>query len=73
MYSLYVDKEKCEIVLKKMGKIIMGNPTEDVTMFNNCYYISKNRKALKQKGLEIKEKWISETKKELEKIESIKI
>lgn len=73
MYSLYFNKNKCEIVLKKMGKIILGNPTEEVKQFNDCYYISTNRKALKQKGMEIRERWIEETRERLEALESIKI
>lgn len=73
MYSLYFNRTERIIKIKKMGKVIMGNPTEEVVRYNDLYYISTDRKALKKKALEIKEKWINETTKELEEIKQIKI
>lgn len=57
----------------KTGVSMLGVPTEEVEQFNSCYYISTDRKALKEKGKELKELWLNRAQERVDKIKEIKI
>lgn len=74
MYTLYHDKANKEIKVMKAKKAMQYiKYTEEVTSYNNCYFICLKRKPLVVKANEIKQKWISELEKELSLVKDIKI
>lgn len=73
MYKLYFNKEKQELKISKMGKVVLGTPTEEVFQYNDCNYTSTNRKALKEKAIEIQKEWLEELEVKIDKIKNIKL
>lgn len=75
VYALHCEKNKTlkieyrPVFQNQKDKLIDNNIFE----YNDIYYLSLSRKALKQKALEIKEKWIKEQKEMLQQIENIEI
>lgn len=73
-YTLYVSKNDAKIVVKKASTVFKNCKfTDDVVAYNDCYYFSTNRKKLIEKAKEIKNQWVEEARKTLEKYESIEI
>lgn len=74
-YGLYHNKEKMEItIIKNPNCAINSNDvTDEVIYFNNCYYVSTNRKALMAKAENLREEWIDEAKEVLNKLLSMVI
>ena len=73
MYTLYHDKSKKEIKVSKAKKVFQNlNYTDDVTRYNNCYYICKTKKPLVEKAEEMKRNWIDELEEQLNKLNEIK-
>lgn len=76
MYNLYLNEETRVIVIQnvtKKGVKLSTNYTSEVTRFNNNYYVSTDIQALKNKAIEIKNKWILELENELLLVNRIKI
>jgi hypothetical protein len=74
MYQLYFKKEECILEIKPVQKVFKNlSITEEVWQYNNCFYFCKDRKSLKIKALELKEEWLKEAQKRLDKVNSIKI
>lgn len=81
-YQLYYDKEQFIIEVKTIKGVFKREDfvsrlaqlgDDEVWEFNNCYKFSKNKKALKQEALDMKNGWIKELTDRIEKIEAIKI
>lgn len=74
MYTLYFDKKRCIIEVKKASAGMKNATfTEDVVQYNNCYFVCTKRKLLIKKSIEIKQAWIDEIKELLVKYENIEI
>lgn len=74
MYTLYHDKLKLEIKLTNAKKTLQNlNYTDDVTEYNDCYFISKNKKKLKEFGEKIKNNWIIELEEKLNKLKETEL
>lgn len=76
MYNLFVDKENRELSIKKVlrrGHHLGTKYTEEVQYYNEYYFVSLSRKALKDKALEIKKQWSDELESDLLKVKNIKI
>ena len=76
MYNLYLNEKTREIVIQnvtKKGVKLSKNYTSEVTRFNNNYYVSTDIQALKNKAIEIKNKWILDLENELLLVNRIKI
>ena len=76
MYNLYLDEKTRAIVIQNVTKKrvkLSTNYTSEVTRFNNNYYVSTDIQALKNKAIEIKNKWILELENELLLVNRIKI
>ena len=74
-YALKIDSKQywqSEIIVNLL-KVGQGVTNSEVVRYNDCYYISFNRKALLTKAREIKQQWIEEQKAVLDEIEAIKI
>lgn len=73
MYTLYVEKEKMIIEVKKTSKAMSNcTYTNEVVKYNDCYYLCLKRKPLIEKATEIKESWIRELEEKIKKAKSIK-
>ena len=73
MYTLYVNKEKMIIEVKKASKAMSNcTYTNEVAKYNNWHYLCLKRKPLIEKATEIRESWISELEEKLKKAKSIK-
>lgn len=75
MYTLYFKKKDCTLLIKpiKNDSRLLAQCTDEVTVFNDCYLLCNDRKKLKQKAEELKEKWIKELEEELQKLKNMKI
>ncbi|MFK4167216.1 hypothetical protein ACI2LM_13300 [Paenibacillus lautus] len=74
MYTLYHSRKEKVIQVKKARKALQDlEYTEEVTRYNDCYYICLKRDPLMQKGREIKEQWIAELEEELNLLKVIEI
>jgi len=71
MFSLYVNKEKMELVIAK--NTLTDNITEDIVQYNSCYFIGPDRKKLKEFAEELRVEWIREAETRLEVLKSLKI
>ena len=80
MYQIYVDREKLEIKISKIQSIFRGtkeehealqNPTKIIN-YNTFYSFCANRKLLVEHANNIKEKWLSDTREQVKKIEEIR-
>lgn len=82
-YSLYHSKKEVSIKIKRHNKPqyklsydkkeLDAYNNGEVAYYNDCYYICKDRKKLKDLAIKLKNDWITEKKSELDKLESIKI
>lgn len=74
MYTLFHKKSECKIEVKKAGRGMSHvHFTEEVSCYNDCYYVCLKRKPLVEKAREIKASWIKELEEKMDKVESIKI
>jgi hypothetical protein len=74
MYTLYFQKSEKVIQVSKARKALQNlNFMEEVTRYNDCYFICTNRKPLVEKAKEIKQDWILELEKELSAMKEINI
>lgn len=75
MFCLYHSKlyKTIEIAPIKKDSFMLSKVTDEVTPYNDYYFICNNRKLLKEKAIEIKNNWIEETEKELNALKEIKI
>lgn len=74
MYMLYYDKKLWEIEIKKPKKVLENlNYTEEVTYYNDCYFICLNRDPLVKKAREIKRAWIEELESALNDLKQVKL
>jgi hypothetical protein len=61
MYQLYYDKEKFIIEIKPLKAHFKNIPiTDEVKVYNQCYYFCNKRKLLKEFALKIKQEWANE-------------
>ena len=77
MYVLYHNRDKCELKLSKATKVwerSKVNLIEGVPYYyNTLYTLCTDRKALKQRAIEIKMLWLAEAQMLVQQIEAIKI
>lgn len=74
MYTLYYQRSEKVIQVLKAKKVFQTlNFTEEVTSYNDCYFICSKRKPLIEKAKEIKQGWVLELEEELNSIKEIKI
>lgn len=74
MYTLFHDKKGKVIEVKKSRKALQYlDFTEEVKVFNDCYYFCSKRKPLIEKAREIKREWVLELESELNSVKEIKI
>lgn len=74
MYTLYHNKNMREIKVSKASKPLHNlRYKEEVTYYNDCYFICLTRKPLVEKAKEIKQKWIDTLETELDQIKQIKL
>ena len=52
---------------------MVSKASDEVTVYNDCYFICNDRKKLREKANEIKNEWITELEDELEKANNMKI
>ena len=72
MYTLYHDKSMGIIKVKKASKGLQKcTYTDDVTYYNNNYYLCSKRKSLVEKAKEIKQSWVEEIEEKLAKVNAI--
>lgn len=80
-YSLYHNKRESELFIKRYNKIfypLYGENKEcyengDVVSYNDCYYVCKDRKKLKEFAISIKDNWVLDLEHQLVIIKGIKI
>jgi len=74
MYTLYVNKSTNTLQVKKARKALQDREyTNEVTLFNNNYYLCIKRKPLVEKAEEIKQSWIEECEQHLDALRAIKL
>jgi hypothetical protein len=74
MYTLYYSRKEKTIKVTKARKALQNlNFTEEVTRYNDCYFICSNRKPLIEKAKDIQTAWLLELVKELETIREINL
>ena len=74
MYTLYHNKKEKIIKVSKCGKALQNcNYTDEVTRYNDCYFLCKKRKPLIDFANSLKEKWLIDAEKEVEEIRNITI
>ena len=74
MYTLYHSKKMREIKVSKASKSLQNlSYKEEITYYNDCYFICLTRKPLVEKAKEIKQRWIDALETELEEIKQIKL
>lgn len=79
MYELYFDKAKSEIRIKKVNKTSLAIREDQLSIFygdspvryNSNYFTCGNRQPLVEIAVKLKRDWLSEAKKNYEKIEII--
>lgn len=74
-YQLYFDRKYKELKITPSKNLMFdyNKAIDKVVQFNDCYFVSSDRKLLREKAYEIKAYWISQTEKELEEFKDIKI
>lgn len=72
MYTLYHNRKEHAIKVSKAKKVLQYlNYTDEVTVFNNCFYICSKRAPLLDKANEIKQSWIATLEDELDLVKAI--
>lgn len=81
-YQLYHNRTTCEIKLTPLKKALQeprimtklaNAPENAVIYYNDNYFLSPSRKALRELANVLKATWLKEVEDEAEKIKSIKI
>jgi len=75
-YQLFYRKDKYEINIKPLKECFKDyekSINEDITIYNEYYMFSCDRKKLKQKALSMKQEWTEELEAKLVKVYEIKI
>ena len=73
-YELYFNKREGKIEVRLIGIISkFMKPTEEVTFYNNCYYICLDKEKLFKKAEEIRKSWIDEAEKNYNDMLNVKI
>lgn len=70
IYGLYHNEKTFSLEIKPFKE---GEEFEGIKNYNDCYYLSCDRKLLREEATIIKEKWITKREEELEKLKNIKI
>lgn len=74
MYMLYHNKSSWQIEVEKPKKVLENlNYTEELTYYNEYYFICLNREPLVEKAKEIKQAWIDELESALNDLKQIKL
>ena len=77
MYTLYHDKDNSIIKITKatkaMQNLVGRDYTDEVTFYNNNYFLCLLRKPLKEKAIEMKQEWLEEAENRVQLIKNIKI
>lgn len=78
MYKLYYDKNGMEIEVSKVKNfqkwfLKISCNGDEIVKYNDCYYVSKSRKALNELAKEIKAEWIKEIEQLLERYRNMEI
>ncbi len=74
MYTLYFSEREKSIKVSKARKTLLDlDYKEEITRFNDCFYICAKRKPLLEKGREIQKEWILKLEQELETLKKLKI
>ena len=78
MYKLYHNKNGLEIEISKVKdfqKWFLEIPCtgNEVVRYNDCYYVSNNRKALNELAKKMKEEWIKDKETLLEQYSNMEI
>ncbi|WP_208561020.1 hypothetical protein [Marinilactibacillus kalidii] len=75
MYNLLVRKSDTTLVLKKVTKTtkLDTNYEDEPKKFNDIYWMCAKREPLKQKALEFKAEWITDTEELLQKLNDLEI
>lgn len=75
MFQLYVNKIKKELKISPLSNLMIDKNriTNEVTLYNDFYFVSLNRKVLRDKANSIKEQWIREAEEEANNFKNIKI
>lgn len=73
MYRLYHDKVKMELRVEPLDNLMIREITDKVTVFNSSYYVSTDRKALKDKANSLKAEWLEEAELRVETLKNLKI
>ena len=73
-YELYYNKREGKIEIRSIGIISkFMQPTEEVVLYNNCYYICLDKEKLFEKAEEIRRSWIDEAEKYYNDMLNVKI
>ena len=73
-YELYYNKREGKIEIKPIGIISkFMQPTEEVVLYNNCYYVCLDKEKLFEKAEEIRKSWIDEAEKHYNDMFNVKI
>lgn len=70
IYGLYYNEKKFILEIKPFNK---GTKFEGIKKHNDCFYISCDRKLLREQGKLIKLNWIQKREDELKQLEKVKI
>ena len=73
-YQMYHNKAEGVIEIKPTTKTFADvKEAELIKVYNDCYYLSSDKKALKKIAADLKESWLQEAQNRLQKISAIKI
>lgn len=75
MYKLYFSKRDFVLKIEPIGGLMVkeNQVTDEAIKFNDFFYVCNNRKILREKAKEIKERWIKETEENLSKFKNMEI
>lgn len=75
MYKLYFSRKDLKIELSpiKNNELMVSRVPDEIVRYNDCYYVCSDRKKLRDKANEIREKWIREVEEELGWLKDLKI
>lgn len=76
IYLLFYKETTYELKISPMPKEWRLNPSFDyskINIFNDCHFVSSDKKLLKEKALELKAQWIKNAEDSLNKANSCEI
>lgn len=74
MYSLYYNKEEGIIRVRKTHAALKNvEHKEEVTYYNDCYYLCLKRKTLIEFARQMRDEWIKEYESKIDDLKSLKI